>query len=94
MTSKAEKAEKSEKGKLESTCLFACLPDTNKETFRVSLLESSLLFLINQDIRSCGIVCSSFSWNLLLLFLLKHGFKILVKSRKEGTFSCLASIAC
>ena len=61
------------------------------EIFRVSLLKSVLLFLINQGARfiSRGIDRSYFSENFLLSFLLWYLFKIQVKSRGGGTFFCL-----
>ena len=39
---------KSEKVKLEAKCLPACLPDTDKEMFGVSLLKTVLPFLTNE----------------------------------------------
>ena len=65
------KAEKylSERGKLESTCLLACLPRVNKGIFHMSLLKTVLPFLTNQATQfiSRGIGCS---YSLLLPFLL------------------------
>ena len=40
-----ESIEKYEKGKQESTCLLVCLPNTNEENFRISLLKNVLPFL-------------------------------------------------
>ena len=65
---------------------------TNEEIFLTSMLKTVLLFLTNQATGyiSHGIG-SSFSGNLLLLPLLRHDVKILVKSRGGGTVLCLAS---
>ena len=58
----------------------------------MSLLKSVLPFLTNQATRLIlrGIGRSYFSGNFLLSFLLWYDFKILVKSKGGGTFSCLA----
>ena len=75
--------------------VLACSPRVNKDIFRVSLLKSPLPFLTNKIVRfiSCGISRFYFSGNFLLSFLLWYNFKILVKSRDGGIFSCLASSA-
>ena len=46
-----KKLEVSERGKLESTCLCACLPLVSQKIFCVSLLQTVLLFLTNQAMR-------------------------------------------
>ena len=75
--------------------VLACSPRVNQDIFRVSLLKSPLPFLTNKIVRfiSCGISRFYFSGNFLLSFLLWYNFKILVKSRDGGIFSCLASSA-
>ena len=82
----------SERGKLESTCLFASSFRVNWEIFRVSVLKTVLPFLTNQAgwFISRGIGRSYVSRNLLLSFLLWYDFKIQVKSRGGDTFLCLA----
>ena len=45
---------KFEKIKLEAKCLLACLPDTDKEVFCVSLLKTVLPFLTNQAAKFCS----------------------------------------
>ena len=78
--------------KLYRVHLLACLPDTNKEHFRVSLVKGVLLFLPNQAAQfiSCGIVCFCFLGIYFYHSYLSHDFKILFKSKGRGTFSWLA----
>ena len=63
-----------------------------QKLFRMSLLKTALPFLTNQVTRfiSHGKGCSYFYQNLLLPIFLWYDFKIQVKSRRGGTFLCLA----
>ena len=71
---------------------FTCSLRVKKDIFRVNLLKYVLPFLTKQTAQffSCGISRSYFSRSFLLSFLLWYDFKIQVKSRRGGTFLCLA----
>ena len=93
-TQNAEKYQ-SDRGKLESTCLLACSPCVSQKIVCVSLLKNVLLFLTNETMWfiSFGIVCSCFSGNLLVSFLLRHNFETQFKS-KGGDYIFMSSITC
>ena len=74
-------------------CLCPCrLASCQLRNFLREFTEKCLLFLTNQaaGFISCGIGHSNFSWNFILSFLLWYDFKILVKSRRGGTFLSVA----